>query len=107
MVKFIALYKKPADPAAFDKRYFEGHMPIVNKIPGLKKVEVSKIVGSPMGESEFYLMAELYFDSMEAMKAGMSSPEGRESGKDVMSFAKDIVTMMFAEVEEKVPAHSK
>jgi uncharacterized protein (TIGR02118 family) len=107
MVKFIALYKKPANAAEFDKRYFEQHMPIANKIPGLKRVEVSRVVGSPMGDSEYYLMAELYFDSMDEMKAGMSSPEGKECGKDAMAFAKDIITMMFAEVEEKVAVTSK
>lgn len=104
MAKFVALYKKPADPAAFDKRYFDEHVPLCNKIPGLKRVEISRVVGSPMGESEYYLMAELYFDSMEACKAGMSSPEGRATGKDVMSFAKDLITMMFME-EEKVTAN--
>ena len=106
MVKFIALYKKPADTAAFDKRYFDEHLPIAAKIPGIKKIEISRVVGSPMGDSEYYLMAEIYFENMDAMKAGMSSPEGRASGKDVMTFAKDIITMMFAEVEEKVPVHS-
>jgi hypothetical protein len=40
---------------------------------------------------------------MDALKAGMSSPEGRESGKNLMSFAKDVTYMMFAE-EVKVPA---
>jgi len=105
MVKFIALYKKPANTAEFDKRYFDEHLPLANKIPGLKRCEVSHIVGSPMGESEYYLMAELYFENMDALKAGMGSPEGKAAGKDVMMFAKDIVTFMFA--EEKVPAHSK
>jgi uncharacterized protein (TIGR02118 family) len=105
MVKFIALYKTPANPAEFDKRYFDEHLPIANKIPGLVRCEVSKIVGSPMGDSEYYLMAQLYFETMDALKAGMSSPEGKAAGKDVMMFAKDIVTFMFA--EEKVPAHSK
>jgi hypothetical protein len=33
----------------------------------------------------------------------MSSPEGKAAGKDVMSFAKDVVCFMFAE-EHKVPA---
>ena len=105
MVKFVALYKKPADAKAFDERYFGGHLPLVDKIPGLKKAEVCRVVGSPSGESEFYLIAELYFDNMEALKAGMSSPEGKASGKDVMSFAKDIVQFMFVE-EEKVTASS-
>jgi uncharacterized protein (TIGR02118 family) len=64
-------------------------------------MEVSKIQGSPAGESEWYLIAELYFDSMDALKAALSSPEGKAAGKNVMSFAKDLVTMIFAE-EEKV-----
>jgi uncharacterized protein (TIGR02118 family) len=103
MAKLVALYKKPANPQEFDDRYFNGHVPLVNQIPGLKRCEVAKILGTPMGESEYYLIAELYFDSIDALKAGMSSPEGKAAAKDIMSFAKDIVYMMFAE-EEKVPA---
>ena len=101
MMKFIALYKKPADPAEFDKKYFEEHLPLANKMPGLKKVEISRIVGSPRGESEYYLMAELYFDNKEAMMTALNSPESKEAGKVLMSFAKDITTMMFAAPEEK------
>lgn len=102
MVKLVALYRKPEDAAAFDKHYFETHLPLAAKIPGLRRTEVAKVLGSPAGESEFYLIAELYFDDMEALKSGMSSPEGKAAAKDVMSFARDIVTMMFA--DEKVPA---
>lgn len=101
MVKCIVLYKKPANVEEFNKRYFEQHLPIAAKIPGLKKMEVSRINGSPAGEAEYHLMAELYFDSMDALKAGFASPEGKETAKDVMSFAKDIISMMFADVEEK------
>ncbi len=105
MVKLVVLYKKPADVKAFEEHYFNTHVPLTNKIPGLNRIEVSRVTGSPMGESEYYLMAELYYENMDAMKAGMSSPEGKASGKDLMSFvAKDAFTMMFAEVEEKVPA---
>lgn len=104
MVKLIALYKKPEDPKAFDNHYYNTHVPLANKIPGLRKCEVAKVSGTPQGESEYYLIAELYFDDMEALKAGMGSPEGKAAAKDVMSFAKDIVYMMFANVEDKVPA---
>jgi len=33
MVKLVALYRKPADPAAFERAYFETHVPLVKKIP--------------------------------------------------------------------------
>ena len=106
MVKLVVLYKKPENVAEFDKRYFESHLPIANKIPGLKKVEVSRFTGAPMGEVPYHLMAELYFDNMEALQAGLSSPEGKATAKDVMSFAKDIISMMFAEVNEKSAVHA-
>jgi len=104
MIKLIALYKKPENTAEFDRRYFEEHVPLASKMPGLRRVEVAKIVGGPAGEAEYYLQAEMYFDDMESLKQAMSSPEGKAAAKDVMTFARDIITMMFAEVEEKVPA---
>ncbi len=104
MVKLIALYKKPENVQEFDQHYFQTHLPLASKIPGLQRTEVARIIGSPAGESEYYLLAEMYFEDMDALKAGMSSPEGKAAGKDVMGFAKDLVYMMFADVEEKVPA---
>ena len=104
MVKLVALYKKPANIEEFEDKYFNSHIPLANKMPGLKKVEISRMTGAPMGDAPYYLMAELYFDSMEDLNKAMSSEEGKASAKNLMSFAKDIVTMMFAEVDEKVPA---
>jgi uncharacterized protein (TIGR02118 family) len=103
MAKLVALYKKPSNPAEFDDKYFNEHVGLASKIPGLTHMEVSKVHSSPMGETEWYLIAELTFESIEALKAGMSSPEGKTAGKNVMSFARDLVTMLFVE-EEKVPA---
>ena len=36
MAKVFALYKTPADPAAFDRYYRDVHLPIAKKIPGLR-----------------------------------------------------------------------
>jgi uncharacterized protein (TIGR02118 family) len=103
MVKLVALYKKSANVQDFDDQYFNTHIPLASKLPGLKKVEVARVTGTPGGESEYHLMAELYFDSAEDLQAAMSSPEGRASTKNLMSFAKDVTYVMFADVE-KVPA---
>jgi uncharacterized protein (TIGR02118 family) len=103
MIKLVAIYKKPANAAEFDKHYFEIHCPLANKMPGLRKIEIAKVIGGPMGESNLHMIAELYFDDMDALKAAMSSPEGKASAKDLMSFAGDVVSMHFAQVE-KIPA---
>ncbi len=99
MIKLVVLYRKPADVAAFDKYYNETHTPLARKLPGLKKLEVCRFFGSPGGEPKFYLMAEMYFESKDALFAALGSPEGKAAGKDVMSFAGDLVHMMFANVD--------
>ncbi len=101
MVKLIALYRKPADTVAFDQAYFQTHIPLVNKIPNLRRVEVSRVIGAPRGEPEYYLIAEMYFDDKVAMDAAMASPENAEAGKNLMSFAKGLVTFVYGEEVEK------
>jgi uncharacterized protein (TIGR02118 family) len=97
MVKLIALYKQPSDPEAFDTHYKNVHTPITQKIPGLRKMEVTKIVGSPMGKSDYYLLCEMYYDSHDALKTAMRTDESKASGRDLMSFAGDLVTLMIGE----------
>lgn len=105
MVKLVALYKKPANVEEFDDLYFNTHLPLANKMPGVRKVEIARITGTPAGESEYHLMAEVYFDSKEDLQAAMASPEGRASTKNLMSFAKEVASFMIADVE-KVPANA-
>ena len=100
MVKLVALYKKPSDVDAFETHYREIHSPLARKMPGLKKLEVSHMTGSPGGDPKFHMMAELYFDSMNDMMAALGSEEGKAAAKDVMSFAGDIIHMMFAKIDE-------
>ncbi len=97
MVKLIALYRKPADPAAFDRAYFGTHVPLVNKIPNLRRVDISRVTGAPRGEPEYYMVTEMYWDDKSAMDAAMASPENAEAGKNLMGFARGLVTLLFAE----------
>ncbi len=100
MVKLTALYRKPSDEAAFDEHYFKVHTSLVKKLPGLKRLEIGKITGAPIGEAKYHLIAEMYFENQDAMNAALASPEGRASAKDLMGFAADVVTMFYAEVKE-------
>lgn len=106
VAKLIALYTEPADPAEFDRLYCETHMPLVEKIPGLRGVEVLKVQKNLMGgEKPYYMMATLTFDSMDALKAGLASPEGQAAGANIMGFAGKYLTMLSSEatVIEGVP----
>jgi uncharacterized protein (TIGR02118 family) len=93
--------KPPKDAAAFHKYYFETHVPIAKKIPGLRKYEVSRgPVGTPAGRSGFHLIATLRFDDMAAIQNALASPEGQRAAADVQSFATGGVEMVFFDSAE-------
>ncbi len=97
MVKLVALYRRPVDVEAFDRAYFETHIPLVNKIPGLQRVEINRITSAPRGEPDFYLITEMFFPDKPAMDRALASPENADAGKNLMSFAKGLVTFIYAE----------
>lgn len=94
MSKLVALYKNPPDPGAFDQAYFETHLPLIAKVPGLERTVITRFTRTLMGEP-FYMMAEMYFRDPEAMKAGMKSPEMAAAGENLNGFASGLVTLMF------------
>ncbi|MFC4619121.1 EthD family reductase [Camelliibacillus cellulosilyticus] len=97
MVKLIALYKQPEDENAFDEHYRNVHTPVTKKIPGLRKMEVTKIIGSPTGKSKYYLLCEMYYDDHDALKKALKTDEAKASARDLMAFAGDLVTLMIGE----------
>lgn len=100
MIKFVALYKKPADEAAFLRHYQEVHTPLVLKTPGLARLEVTRFTRSPQGgEPAFFLMAEMYYPDLATYKAAMKSPENAAAGQDLMKFAGDVVTLLQGEMQ--------
>lgn len=99
MVKLVAMYKTPPDIEMFEKHYFEKHMPLVEKIPGLIKSEVSKIKVLPGTESAYFLMAEMYYEDIDSFNAAMASPEGKASARDLVNFAKDNVDFFLGKVK--------
>ena len=100
MVKATALYGDPQDPDAFEEYYANTHVPLVKKIPNLQRFEPAKVVATPDGsELPYYRIAELYFEDMEQMQAGLSSEEGQAVAADFPNFATGGVTLFFSELE--------
>ena len=60
MTKLIALYRKAEDAEQFDRHYFDVHIPLLKKTPGLRRLEITRITGSPIGGTDYRLMAEMY-----------------------------------------------
>jgi uncharacterized protein (TIGR02118 family) len=86
MARLIVLYNNAPDVAIFKKYYFEQHVPLAKKIPGLKKYETSQgpVLG-PAGPAPFQLVATLHFDSVAAIQAALASPEGQAAAADAQT----------------------
>jgi uncharacterized protein (TIGR02118 family) len=100
MIKLIVLYGPPTDPAAFDDYYMSTHVPLAQKIPGLRRFEVARIGSLDGSAPQFHLQAELYFDDSEALMSALGTPEGAAAGADVSNFATGGATMLVGEVVE-------
>ena len=95
MAKLIVFYRTPRDPAEFDRYYAQVHIPLAKKIPGLRRLEVTRLTGAPSGANDLYLIAELYFDNAAAREAALTSNEGKAAEADLPKFAEGIVSVYF------------
>ncbi|HXP74096.1 MAG TPA: EthD family reductase [Stellaceae bacterium] len=89
MARMLVIYKTPQDPAAFDKHYFEVHIPLAKKLPGIRKYEVSRGAVTTLADGEAYMVAILTFDSVAAIKAAFASEAGAACAADRRHFAPD------------------
>jgi len=102
MYKLIALFARPHDVEAFDRHYDEIHAPLMRKVPGLERLVVTRSLRAFAGDSPWYLIAEMVFPDRDTFKAAMASEENKAAGKDVMTFAGDIVTMVHGPSNDQV-----
>ncbi|GAA3065264.1 EthD family reductase [Actinokineospora globicatena] len=105
MIKYIALYRRPDEPEDFDGKYFGSHLPLIEKTPGLVRWEVAKVqrvfVPGFLGESEPYLVAEMYFADEAALRTALQSPEWQAAGSNLSEIGGlDLVAMFAAEVAQ-------
>jgi uncharacterized protein (TIGR02118 family) len=99
MVRFLVLYNMPEDPAEFDRHYREVHIPLAEKLPGLRRYTISRDMALVRGEA-FYMIAELDFDDRAALQAAFESPEGQAAAEDVPKFATGGSHSMIFDIED-------
>ena len=100
MARLVVIYQMPEDPQAFDKYFFETHVPIAKRIPGVRKIEISKgPITSPAGASNVHLVATLHFDSVAAIGEAFLSAQGRASKADLVNFVTQEPEMFIFETQ--------
>ena len=97
--RLVVNYGMPDDTAAFDAYYRDTHTPIALKQPGLLRLSFGHAQSLDAHEAP-YLVAELDFESEEAMREALASPEGKAAGGDLANFASGGVTLVHFDVHE-------
>ena len=102
MAKVYAMYKTPADPAAFDRYYYATHVPIAKKIPGLRHYEVTsgavtmldgrRVAVSPHRDADVRL-------AWRPSRPRSRSPEGQATAADLGNFATGGVDLFLADTK--------
>lgn len=76
------IYQTPKDIAFFEEHYFKVHVPLAKQLPGLIKYEISEApIMSTTGHAA-YRIANLYFESLEAIKHAFGSEVGQQCAID-------------------------
>jgi uncharacterized protein (TIGR02118 family) len=90
MAHMVVIYKRPKDVTAFERHYFEKHVPLAKKLPGLRKYEVSfGPIVSPTGAADAYMVATLHFDDLAAIRSAFATEVGQACAADRRQLAPD------------------
>ena len=99
--------RKPGMPLSEFRQYWrEIHGPIAAKLPGLRRYVQSHLIDDAYlyAEPRFDGVAQLWFDSPNAMRAAFESPQGTASGEDSAKFVDQSSQWMFVAREYIVVA---
>lgn len=98
--KITFIYDNPADPKTFETRFAEEHRSLLAALPGVQKMEVSKVHpkedGSP---TPAYRMVDLYFNDYQAACEAVKTPEAAKLFPSVFGMATGGVKILFSEIE--------
>ena len=84
--RFLVLWGTPEDPDFFERHYREIHVPLVKKLPGVRRYTFNRNT-RPVRGDPYYRVAELDFDDVTALQQAFASPEGRAAAADVDALA--------------------
>ncbi len=100
MHKLLVLYPPPNDAGHFRNYYASTHVPLVNKIPGLRSFRYGLDARGMGADSPYFGVAELEFDSADAMEAALDSSDGQATIGDVPNYATGGAVVLHYELAE-------
>jgi uncharacterized protein (TIGR02118 family) len=106
VVRVIVLLPRRGDMSREDFQQYlrETHLPLVTKLPGLRRSVLNWVLPDPNEPPPAYdAVAEDWFDDPAAMGAALTSPEGQAVAADVPNFLDPSRFALLVVEEEDVP----
>lgn len=97
MIKVVSLWALPPGMPEdeFESWYVGRHIADAQKIPGLRRYTVNRVVPEERANTRFYRMAELSFDTMDAARAAFDSAEWRYAFADAKRYIGEFMRFYF------------
>jgi uncharacterized protein (TIGR02118 family) len=95
MIKMSVYYRPPEDPQAFEQRYIEGHLPLVQKYENIVSTTVHKVTRTLQGDFPYAYVFTGTWSDKEAWKADLSSEQAKLATEDAKSFAPEFDVVVF------------
>ena len=102
MHRMTVQYDAPGDPDGFERHYREVHVPLVAAVPGLRRCTLTR--PRALAGDAPYLLAELWFDDGDALRAALRTPEMAATGEDAAAMSEQYavprIVMFTGDVDE-------
>lgn len=99
--KLIILFRRGLDRHEAYNRF----LMLLETLPGTRRKSVSTVFAGPGGLLPFQTVVEVYFDDRQALLAALASPQGMETGQELIaSFGPDAVILYADAMEEDAAA---
>jgi len=97
-VRMAVYYRAPEDPDAFEKRYIEGHLPLIGKYEKVQAYSFNKVTRTLQGDFPYSYAFVGTWASKDDWKADLSSEPAKLAAEDAKSFAPAFDVVVFEEI---------
>ncbi len=101
----MVMFRAPEHQNRFEDAYND-FLALVERMPHIKRRQVINVIGSPLGQSPYYRILEVYYEDQATLERSLNSPEGQEAGGELRRFPLGAFEMLFADVYEEEGGHT-
>ena len=99
--KVTVIFDNPTDPNAFETGYHAGHLALAEALPGVQRVEASKVWPKEDGSATpAYRLLDVYFADYDSACDAVETPQAAVWFSDLQRLATGGARMVFADLEK-------